>query len=509
MRKINILFVSVLLSNLAYAADDITVVALNDFHGQMAANKSMAGAGKISTFLQNFRKQYPNTVVVLAGDNYQGTAISNISLGQVDNEFFNYIGVKYSALGNHDFDYGQAVFESWGQTNQFPFLAANVINASDGSIFKYAEPYGELALPSGKKIAFIGLATLETPATTGISNIEGLKFTNPVSSANQWVKFLNSAANKQGKPDSIILLTHIPSEQNQSGEISYEQNSQLKNSEIGALTHDVNGISAVISAHSHQKVSGFLNNVAVVQGASQGKDVSVLHYDCHTTKVCQVTPEIIDLESATKDMVADPQVEKIITKYYDKNKAVLNQKIAISPQELNNMPESNGLYNIKLTYTIADIMRKYTDSEIGMQNTYGIRRSLPAGQIDYSMIYEAMPFDNMVTTLKIQGKYLLKLLEHSLPPHKTQFAVFAGVTLQLDSNGKIIKALVNGKELDPKREYTLATINFISSGGDGFDFSHATDVKDTNIPVREVVRAQWEKQGIQVPANWQSVTVIK
>ena len=69
MRKINILFVSVLLSNLAYAADDITVVALNDFHGQMAANKSMAGAGKISTFLQNFRKQYPNTVVVLAGDN--------------------------------------------------------------------------------------------------------------------------------------------------------------------------------------------------------------------------------------------------------------------------------------------------------------------------------------------------------------------------------------------------------------------------------------------------------
>jgi 2',3'-cyclic-nucleotide 2'-phosphodiesterase/3'-nucleotidase len=120
-----------------------------------------------------------------------------------------------------------------------------------------------------------------------------------------------------------------------------------------------------------------------------------------------------------------------------------------------------------------------------------------------------MPFDNTDTTLKVQGKYLLKLLEHSLPPHKTQFAVFAGVTLQLDSNGKIIKALVNGKELDPKREYTLATINFISSGGDGFDFSHATDVKDTNIPVREVVRAQWEKQGIQVPANWQSVTIIK
>ena len=74
-----------------------------------------------------------------------------------------------------------------------------------------------------------------------------------------------------------------------------------------------------------------------------------------------------------------------------KNKVVLNQKIAISSQELSNMPESGSLYNIKLTYTIADIMRKYTNSEIGLQNTYGIRRSLPAGEIDYSMVYEAMP----------------------------------------------------------------------------------------------------------------------
>ncbi len=509
MRKLSLLLILGVLSALTFAADDITVVALNDFHGQMAANKSMVGAGKISTFLQNYRKQYPNTVVVLAGDNYQGTAISNISLGQVDNEFFNLIGVKYSAIGNHDFDYGQAVFESWSKTNQFPFLAANIINASDGSIFKYAMPYGELILPSGKKIAFIGLATLETPDTTGIANIKGLKFTNPVTSANQWVKFLNSTANKQGKPDTIVLLTHIPSQQKATGEISYDTNGQLKNSEIWALTSDINGVSAVISAHSHQKVSGFLNNVAVVQGASQGKNISVLHYDCHTTQGCKVTPEIIDLEPATKDMAADPRVDKIINKYYEKNKAKLNQKIAVASEELNNMPESDGLYNIKLTYTIADIIRKTTGSEIGMQNTFGIRRTLPAGQIDYSMVYEAMPFDNTVTTLKIQGKYLLKLLEHSLPPHKTQFAVFAGVTLQLNSNGKIIKVLVNGKELDPKREYTLATINFLSSGGDGFDFSHASDIKDSNIPLRELIKDQWLKNGIEVPANWQSITLIK
>ena len=119
--------------------------------------------------------------------------------------FFNHIGVKYSAIGNHDFDYGQAVFESWTHFNQFQFLAANVIDSS-GSVFKYATPYGQMSLPSGKKIAFIGLSTLETPDTTGANNIKGLTFTNPARSANDWVRFLNSSANTSGKPETICVI---------------------------------------------------------------------------------------------------------------------------------------------------------------------------------------------------------------------------------------------------------------------------------------------------------------
>jgi 2',3'-cyclic-nucleotide 2'-phosphodiesterase/3'-nucleotidase len=152
-------------------------------------------------------------------------------------------------------------------------------------------------------------------------------------------------------------------------------------------------------------------------------------------------------------------------------------------------------------------MRKITHSEIGLQNTYGIRRSLPSGEITYSMIYEAMPFDNTVTTVNITGKYLRELVEHSLPTGKIQLAVFAGVNLNLTPTGKIEQILVNGKPLDPKQVYSLATINFLTSGGDGFDFSHATDLKDTNIPIREVIKQDWLKNGINVPQAWQSITL--
>ena len=303
-----------------------------------------------------------------------------------------------------------------------------------------------------------------------------------------------------------MLLTHIPSQQESGGKIYYDKNTKLGTSEINYVTKKVNGISAVLSGHSHMKVDGFLNGVAVVQGASQGKDISVLHYDCHTQSVCKVTPEVIDLSVATKDLANDPVVDKIIDKYYQQNKVLLNQVVGTSPQVLSNMPVS-GLYNINLTYTIADIMRKTTHSDIGLQNTYGIRRSLPSGDITYSMIYEAMPFDNTVTTLKISGKYLRELIEHSLPAGKTQLAVFAGVDLQLTANGKIKQILINGKELDPKHVYSLATINFLVNGGDGFNFNYATDVKDTNIPVREFIKQSWSKDGVVVPNNWQSITI--
>lgn len=508
MKKILWLALGGVLCSNVWAEDDITVVSLNDFHGQVLPNKNMVGAAKISTYLQKFRQKYPNTIVVLAGDNYQGTAISNLSYGQVDTDFFNYIGVKFSAIGNHEFDYGQKAFESWNKTSNFKFLAANIIESDSGKVFKYAQPYGEVTLQNGKKIAFIGLATLETPSTTVSYNINNLNFTDPVKAANQWVNYLNSDKNPQGKPDTIALLTHIPSRQESNGKIDYMPLPELKTNELDYVSKNVHGISAILSGHSHLLVDGTINGVTVVQGASQGKDLSVLHYDCHSQPKCIVTPEIINLAEATKDLQPDPVVDGIVNHYVEQNKAILDKVIATSAVELRNHPESGSLYNIELTYTLADVIKRTTNSDIGLLNTYGVRRSLPIGNVTYSMIYEAMPFDNTVTTVDIKGKDLLPLIKHSLPKDSVQKGVFAGVKIEL-KNGAIKKVWVGGKPLDLKKTYRLATVNFIAAGGDGFDFSHATNLNDSHVTIREVIHSDWQKNGIKIPADWQSITVVK
>lgn len=194
--------------------------------------------------------------------------------------------------------------------------------------------------------------------------------------------------------------------------------------------------------------------------------------------------------------------------YVEQNKAILDKVIATSAVELRNHPESGSLYNIELTYTLADVIKRTTNSDIGLLNTYGVRRSLPIGNVTYSMIYEAMPFDNTVTTVDIKGKDLLPLIKHSLPKDSVQKGIFAGVKIEL-KNGAIKKVWVGGKPLDLKKTYRLATVNFIAAGGDGFDFSHATNLNDSHVTIREVIHSDWQKNGIKIPADWQSITVVK
>ncbi|GAB4225954.1 MAG: 5'-nucleotidase C-terminal domain-containing protein [Francisella sp.] len=520
MQKIFSLVIIVFSVIYGYAQDDITVLSLNDFHGQVEPNKDMVGAAKIASFIDNYKKTHPNLVVVSAGDNYQGTAISNISHGEVVNEFFNYIGVKYSAVGNHEFDYGQQWFEKWYEKDGIRYLAAN-IGYKDDSLFgylyrklmgidslNYIKPFGYQTLPNGKTIYFIGLATLETTTTTAEKNISNLKFTNPVISANNWVNYIKDyKEHNLPKPDAIVLLTHIPTKQKNS-EIFADKREDLGNeSEIDAVVYGVKGISAVLTGHSHLLVNGTKNGVAIVQGASQGKDISVLHYDCHTSNVCKVKQEVINLAQATQNLKPNKKVNNIIAKYNNSIKDELEKVITNASTDLSNASQ-DGIYNIPLTYTLANIIKNQTNSDVALLNSHGIRRSLPKGSINYGMIYETMPFDNMVVTLDIKGSDLLKLIKHSLQPlGDKQVGVFAGLKVTLDNKHNIKSILIDGKPFNKDKIYKLATVDFLITGGDGFIFDNIKHYKDINVPLREMIVDYWSKHNADIDKGWQNIIV--
>src|SRR5690554_2041853 len=87
----------------------INIYTLNDFHGAIFENKSAGeiGLSKIGNFLKTVKEKQPNNTVILsAGDMFQGAAVSAMTRGKVVVDIMNYIGFDAMALGNHEFDWG-------------------------------------------------------------------------------------------------------------------------------------------------------------------------------------------------------------------------------------------------------------------------------------------------------------------------------------------------------------------------------------------------------------------
>ena len=59
---------------------------------------------KMVGFVNEFIAENPNTIVLSGGDNYQGTAESNLTYGKPVSAMMKGMNVLASAVGNHEFD---------------------------------------------------------------------------------------------------------------------------------------------------------------------------------------------------------------------------------------------------------------------------------------------------------------------------------------------------------------------------------------------------------------------
>ena len=122
-----------------------------------------------------------------------------------------------------------------------------------------------------------------------------------------------------------------------------------------------------------------------------------------------------------------------------------------------------------LSNLLADIMvwgeKAYNEKvDFGVYNMGGIRAALPAGKITYGDVLNVAPFENKICFLTLKGEKVLQLFREMA--HNGGEGVSHGVELVITRNGQLKRALLNGKEIDPKREYRIATIDYVAQGND-------------------------------------------
>jgi 5'-nucleotidase len=187
----------------------LTILHTNDTHSRLdpfpegsGDRSNMGGVSRRATLVNLLRKKYSNTLLLDAGDVFQGTPYFNFYEGRLEYETMSMIGYDYGTLGNHDFDLGVEKL-----LKAMDFLNFKLINSNyktDIPKFKKFVLENEIIEKDGIKIGIFGLGVSFKGLVSDESH-KGIKELDRYETAKKQIKYLK----EQQKVDFVILLIGV------------------------------------------------------------------------------------------------------------------------------------------------------------------------------------------------------------------------------------------------------------------------------------------------------------
>ncbi len=429
----------------------LRILHWNDFHTQnlpyqvktksRSTNRDtsflVGGSATLASYMKKNGSAESSTLLLNAGDDFQGSPISTITKGASQIQLLNVLQPHAFTLGNHEFDYGRNSLIEILRTATFPVISANIYDRSTNASF--VKQYVVLQI-GNLKIGIIGLMTTELPTLSIPKNVEHLEVRSLSATLNSIVPVL-----KKNNVDLIIALTH-----------------QGVTEDI-LLAVQCPDLDVIVGGHSHTPLfkPKNVNGILIVQAGSRGRWLGKvdLVVDKQKDTVVQANAELI--ECRTADIVPDSIVD---VKVYELEKLAgksLNEVIAETTVDLKRA--DNGESNIG--NWISDVMRMYAKTDIAFQNSGGIRKDLLAGNITVRDFWEISPFGNTLVTFSVDGKTVRSMIEHQLSL-MNDFCQLSGLTYVYTVKGgekKLHNVKVGGQLLNENKQYTIVTNNYVAA----------------------------------------------
>ena len=208
---------------------------------------------------------------------------------------------------------------------------------------------------------------------------------------------------------------------------------------------------------------------------------------CHPKGYSQYSWEYHELTDAYDRDGLSP-VDEAIAKY-DSLMAPLQEIVCYSKDVYSKYSPESPLSNYAVD-AVRSFAEKYTGEQIDMAmlNFGGIRTDLPKGAVRAYDIFSIFPFNNYLTILDVDGRELEALLHWMA--RKNKLEPLSGVRMKIDGD-RLVECTVGGSKLDYRRNYRVATIDFLVTGGDGIDWGDGIIMRrDTGILLRDVIMSE-------------------
>jgi len=177
----------------------------------------------------------------------------------------------------------------------------------------------------------------------------------------------------------------------------------------------------------------------------------------------QVTSNQHKIDSSITE---DKAINDMLAPYAENVKKQMASVIGQAKETINKEGPGAG----RLGMLITDIIRQQSAKTLGhkvdlaFQNNGGLRAEIPAGEITIGTIYRLMPFDNELAIVELSGTDVTELFESMGTSIKDFGAAISGAELTFQDK-KLVKAKIDGKDIDPKATYTLALTDYLYKGG--------------------------------------------
>ena len=459
---------------LAASAETLTLVHVNDLD-RFEEQDGRGGVARLASVLKELGANQPNVIVTHGGDMISPSLLSGLDHGAHMIALNNALGIEFSTLGNHEFDFGPEVLLERLAEAEYPWLTANV--RMNGAPFPGTS--ATAIVPLGAYT--VGLFGLTTPETAVIASPgERVSFVDPVEAASAAVAQLQEAG-----ADVIVALTH------------------LKLSEDEAVA-EVEGIDVILGGHDHEPMTILLGDTLIHKSGAQAEYVGVIEIDLSTVEG-KDGPEVQRLPRwrmiPTAAYAPDPELQPLVDQITAKLDQELGQTIGSTAVELDTQRLSVRTRETTFGNLVADVLRAVTGADVAITNGGGIRgdKVYEAGtELTRGDILGELPFGNKTVLLQVSGATVEAALENGfsqVEERAGRFPQVSNLTVTYDpaapAGERVTEVLVGRAPLDPDATYMLATNDYMAGGGDGYavfqDAPRVIDIADGRLMATQVI----------------------
>lgn len=416
-----------LVNDINHNVTSLEIFEINDTHGAFYDDSNIVGISRVKTCIENNTNDPYSVVKIGNGDLMQGTAFSNMLMGEPAVAALNEMNFDCFVIGNHEFDWNINNLKDYkdndlsnGELN-CPFLGANIVD-KNGNRPSFIEPY-TIVNKGDVKVGIIGVIGDGLESSISKISLDGYRFTSSTESVKQYSEELLNEKNV----DVLIVASHAHDEPiNQ----QYVNNSK---------------IDCIINAHDHQKVNEYVTRF-------DGKKVPVIESNTKNITIGKVTLNLDENNKYTsyniehfspKNYDKDTNLDNIMSIYYEVTSEYEKEVIGY---------KSGGFSKSSFAIATCNYLVDKYDCDLAFINTGGVRAKISSSNITNGMVYEVFPFDNELYITSVTGSQLKKMITSSNLDYYYYNDSGIGWGTQYDYNG-----------VENNKTYKVITVDYVAT----------------------------------------------